>query len=79
MRQEDCQFKASLDYIARPCLKKKWGEARCQWLTPVIVATQEAVFRRIAVLSQPGQLVHKTQSQKNLSQKKKKKKGWWSG
>jgi hypothetical protein len=36
-------------------------------LTPVILATQEAEIRRIKVQSQPGQIVHKT-----LSQKKKK-------
>jgi hypothetical protein len=32
---------------------------------PVILATQEAEIRRIAVLSQPGQIVHKTLFQKN--------------
>jgi hypothetical protein len=32
--------------------------ARCQWLTSVILATQEAEIRRIVVQSQPGQIVH---------------------
>jgi hypothetical protein len=45
----------------------------CQWLTPVILDTQEAEIRRIEVQSQPWQIVCKT-----LSPKKKKitKKGW---
>jgi hypothetical protein len=44
-----------------------------QWLTPVIVATQEAELRRVTVQSQPRQIVHKTLSisQKYLTQKKK--------
>jgi hypothetical protein len=29
----------------------------CQWLTPVIPATQEAEIRRILVQSQPGQII----------------------
>jgi hypothetical protein len=37
---------------------------------PVILATQEAEIRRIAVRSQPRQIVHKTLSQKYLSQKR---------
>jgi hypothetical protein len=41
--------------------KEKVG-ARCQWLTPVIAATQEAEIRRIKVQSQPGQIVCKTLS-----------------
>jgi hypothetical protein len=39
-------------------------EARCQWLMPIILAIQEAEIRRIAVQSQPGQVVHETLSQK---------------
>jgi hypothetical protein len=33
-------------------------EARHRWLTPVILATQDAEIRRIAVRSQPGQIAH---------------------
>jgi hypothetical protein len=40
------------------------------WLPPVILATQEVEIRRIAVPSQPGQIVYKTVSQKNPSQKR---------
>jgi hypothetical protein len=31
--------------------------ARRQWLSPIILATQEAEIRRIMVQSQPGQIV----------------------
>jgi hypothetical protein len=40
--------------------------ARCQWPTPVILATQEAEIRRTEVRRQPGQIVRKTLSQKTL-------------
>jgi hypothetical protein len=44
-------------------------EARCQLLTPVILAIQEAEIRRIEVQSQPRQTVHEILSQKHPSQK----------
>jgi hypothetical protein len=40
-----------------------------QWLMPIILATQEAEIRRIEVRSQPGQIVHKTLSQKTHQKK----------
>jgi hypothetical protein len=48
---------------------KPQSGAGCLWRTPVIPATHEAKIRRIAVQSQPRKIVHKTQSQKNPSQK----------
>jgi hypothetical protein len=43
--------------------------AKCQWLTPIILTTQEAEIRRIVVQSQPGEIVPETLSQKYLTQK----------
>jgi hypothetical protein len=50
---------------------KKLKLAGHWWLTPVILATQEAEIRRIVVQSQPRQIIHETLSQKNPSQKKR--------
>jgi hypothetical protein len=55
----------------RNCVKKKKKKARCWWLKPVILATQEAEIRRSSVRSQPGKMVHETLSQKTLHPKKK--------
>jgi hypothetical protein len=54
---------------------RKRGAARRWWLTPAILATQEAEIRRITVRSQPRQIVYKTLSWKYLTHKK----GWRSG
>jgi hypothetical protein len=50
-----------------PLSKKKKKKAGQWWLTPKIPATQEAETRRIAVWSQPRQIVRETVSQKNPS------------
>jgi hypothetical protein len=39
--------------------------AGCQWLTSVILSTQEAKIRRIMVQSQARQIVYKTYYSKN--------------
>jgi hypothetical protein len=49
-------------------IENKWTCWALVALTPIILATQEAEIRRIAVQSQPGQIL-KTLSWKNLSQK----------
>jgi hypothetical protein len=48
---------------------------RCQWLMPIILATQEAEIRRITVPIQPRQIV----LQDSISKKSSTKKDWWSG
>jgi hypothetical protein len=50
------------------------GDKNCvsagpRWLTPAILATQEAEIRKIVVQSQSGQIVHKTLSRKTLHKK----------
>jgi hypothetical protein len=43
--------------------------ARWQWLTSVILAPQVAEIRKIAVRSQPGQIVHETHLKKTITKK----------
>jgi hypothetical protein len=45
-----------------PQMMKSLFGAGCRWLTPVILAIQEAEIRKIKVQSQPRQIVHKTPS-----------------
>jgi hypothetical protein len=66
----DCTFESPGELL------KPTDVAESQWLMPVILATQEAEIRRIVGQSQPGQIIHKTLSQKNPTTKKL---GWWSG
>jgi hypothetical protein len=48
---------------------KNKDSTRHLWLTPVILATQEAEIRRITVRSQPRQIVPRDSISKNTSQK----------
>jgi hypothetical protein len=45
-------------------VEEKKGRAVCQWLTPVILVTQEAEIRKITVQNQPGKTVKDSPSQK---------------
>jgi hypothetical protein len=49
---------------------KQSTRAGCQWLTPIILASQEAEIRRILVQGQPGQIVLETLSQNYPAQKR---------
>jgi hypothetical protein len=62
--------KTSIVCIAKTEVKKP-HTARCQWLTPIVLAIQEAEIRKITVRSQPGQTVRETLSQKTSSQQKR--------
>jgi hypothetical protein len=51
-------------------LFKRPTTAKYRWLMPVILATQEAEIRSMAVLSQSKQIVHDTLSRKYPTQKR---------
>jgi hypothetical protein len=63
------QFQSNKINVEKSLFELKKKETRYQWLTPVILATQEAEIRRILARSQPW-----TNSSQTLSQKKKKEK-----
>jgi hypothetical protein len=52
------------------CLLASKNKARCWRLTSIILATQEAEIRRIAVRSHPGQIVPQGPISKKLITKK---------
>jgi hypothetical protein len=66
LRQEDCLNPGVQSHVVKPYFiyKQSLKITRCQWLMPVILATQEAEIRRVVVRSQPGQIVRETLSQK---------------
>jgi hypothetical protein len=70
-------IKSSTTYLAKVYMKhdllqfkKRAQQAGCRWLSPATLATQEAEIWRIGVRSQPRQIVRKTLSRKNPSQKR---------
>jgi hypothetical protein len=75
MRQESQKFEASLGYIEKPSLQKQNEHSGHWWLTPVILATQEAEIRRISS-SKPDSA---NSSQDPILKKHFYKKDWWSG
>jgi hypothetical protein len=57
----------------------KTSNARHWWLTPIILATQEAEIRRITVRSQPPANSSGDPILKKPITKKKTKNSWWIG
>jgi uncharacterized protein (DUF305 family) len=46
-------FKNLSELVSKTAIIEMTSSVRCQWLTPVILATQEAEIRRMEVRSQP--------------------------
>jgi hypothetical protein len=63
-------------FLKAKLLGSKGVSSQALCLRPVILATQEAEIRRIAVQSQPRQIVCELLSQKTLPQNRAE---WWSG
>jgi hypothetical protein len=64
-RKQDYEFMTSMGKISKTLSLKK---NTCQWLTPIILATQEAGFRKIEVQSQPWANSSETLSRKYPTQ-----------
>jgi hypothetical protein len=56
-RQEDLELEAQPGLENLPQQNQNKTRARCQWLTSVILATQEAKIRRMVVGIQPREIV----------------------
>jgi hypothetical protein len=71
-RPEDRDFKTNLGYTARPTLKKTKSVVGHRWLTPVILATQEAEISwfKASWANSSRDLISETPNTKM---------GWWSG
>jgi hypothetical protein len=63
---------------SNPSTTKEKTRVGQQWLTPVILATQEAEIQRIEIRSQPMPIVPETLFGLYLKISNTKK-GWWSG
>jgi hypothetical protein len=70
VKDEECACHQSLLFLGSHQLSKVEMSSECQWLTSIILATQEAEIRRIEVQSQTRQIVHETLPRKNPSQKR---------
>jgi hypothetical protein len=55
-----CGIFTKIDYIYHKAIKTTSQFSRSQWLAPIVLTTQEAEIKRIAVQSNPRQIVHKT-------------------
>jgi hypothetical protein len=62
-------FSAHLAASYSNYLYQETGKLGGRWLTPVILATQEAEIRRIIVQSHPRQIVHEILFQKTHNKK----------
>jgi hypothetical protein len=71
LSSKPCTVKKKLfNVIIYDSLYSKINGSWCQWLMPIILATQEAEIRRIKAQDQPRQIVCETLFEKNPSQER---------